>query len=340
MATDTLLVPATEMKDTFFEILMQYGFSKEKALTCAEVFTANSVDGVYSHGVNRFPRFIEYIRNGHVNIHAEPKLIESRKAIEQWDGQFGPGITNALHSTDRAMQLADEFGMGCVALANNNHWMRAGYYGWKAAKAGYVMIAWTNTIGNMPAWNAIDRRLGNNPIAIAIPYKEEAIVLDMAMSLYSYGKMELTAMKQEQLPVEGGFDKNGVPTKDPNAIMQSGRFMPIGFWKGAGLSLLLDIVATVLSNGMATHDYTKKKIEWASQIFIVFNLSKAHHYPSIANIIEGIMSDYLQSTPASPDKKITYPGQHVVETRKQNLQNGIPVMGKIWKQIEDLRFEI
>ena len=336
MIANTILISADEMNKTFLEILRHVGFPKEKALTCAEVFTSNSLDGVYSHGVNRFSRFIEYIQKGYVNINAEPKLIEPRKAIEQWDGQFGPGILNAIHCTDRAMQLADEYGMGCVALANNNHWMRAGYYGWRAAKAGYAMIAWTNTIGNMPAWNAVDRRLGNNPLVIAVPYEDEAIVLDMAMSLYSYGKMEMTAMKNEQLPVEGGFDDKGMPTKDPNAIIQSGRFMPIGYWKGAGLTLLLDILTTILSNGMATHEYTKQKIEFASQVFIAFDLSKGHNYSSIANKLEAIIRDYKDSTPISPDKKITYPGEHVLETRKQNLQKGIPVIEKVWKEITDL----
>jgi 3-dehydro-L-gulonate 2-dehydrogenase len=338
MAADTLLIPAIEMKNVFFEILQYYRFPKEKALTCAEVFTSNSVDGVYSHGVNRFPRFIEYIKKGYVNVHAEPKLVESRNAIEQWDGQFGPGMLNAIQCTDRAMQLADEYGMGCVALANNNHWMRAGYYGWRAAKAGYAMIAWTNTIGNMPAWNAIDRRLGNNPLVIAVPFKDEAIVLDMAMSLYSYGKIEMTALKNEQLPVEGGFDDKGIPTKDPNAIIQSGRFMPIGYWKGAGLSLLLDILTTILSNGMSTHEYTKQKIEFASQVFIVFDLLKSHNYSTIANKLDAIIHDYKESTPISPGKKITYPGEQVLESRKKNLANGIPVIGKIWREVSDLRF--
>jgi 3-dehydro-L-gulonate 2-dehydrogenase len=337
MPSETLIISASEMKNVFHEILLQNKLSKEKALTCAEVFTSNSIDGVYSHGVNRFPRFIEYIRKGYVNINAEAKLVESRKAIEQWDGQFGPGILNAIQCTDRAAKLADEFGMGCVALANNNHWMRAGYYGWRAAKAGYAMIAWTNTIGNMPAWNAIDRRLGNNPLVIAVPYKNEAIVLDMAMSLYSYGKMEMTAMKNEQLPVEGGFDSKGNPTKDPNAIIQSGRFMPIGYWKGAGLTLLLDILTTILSNGMATHEYTKQKIEFASQVFIVFDLSRSHSNSSIANKLEAIIQDYKQSVPVSPDKKITYPGEHVIETRKNNLENGIPVIKKIWDEILALK---
>src|SRR5262245_2979657 len=188
---DSILIPAADMKATFLKILLLHDMSKSKAETCAEVFTSNSIDGVYSHGVNRFSRFIEYIIKGYINIDAEPKLVHANRAIEQWDGQLGPGPLNALHATNRAMQLAEKFGMGCIALANNNHWMRAGYYGWKAAKKGYVMVSWTNTIGNMPAWNATDRRLGNNPIVIAIPYNGEAIVLDMAMSQFSYGKMEM-----------------------------------------------------------------------------------------------------------------------------------------------------
>ena len=332
----TILVPAGEMKQTFFNILTQQGLKKEKALTCAEIFTANSIDGVYSHGVNRFGRFIEYLQEGYIEKDAEPKLIQARQAIEHWDAQFGPGPLNALHATDRAMQLASDFGMGCVTLANNNHWMRAGYYAWKAAKAGFAFMSWTNTIGNMPAWNAVDRRLGNNPIVLAMPYKDEAIVLDMAMSQYSYGKMEMTAMKNEQLPTAGGFDKNGNLSTDPQSIIESGRFLPVGFWKGAGLSFLLDIFATLLSGGMPTHEVTKKKIEWSSQIFIAFELSQAHNYSSMAKVLEGMVKDYHESIPDSSGNKIAYPGENVIATRKKNAENGIPVIKKVWEDILQL----
>ena len=338
--TETIIVSPKEMNETFTSILLANGFQLEKAKACAEVFTSNSIDGVYSHGVNRFARFIEYIQNGYVKINAESKLIHAFNAFEQWDGEFGPGPLNAIKATDRAMQLATKFGIGCVGLANNNHWMRAGYYGWRAAKAGFAMIAWTNTIGNMPAWNAVDRRLGNNPIVLAVPYQQEAIVVDLAMSLYSYGKMELAQMKNEQLPVDGGFDSAGKPTRNPSAIIESGRFMPIGYWKGAGLSLLLDILTTILSNGMATYEYTKQKIEFASQVFIAFDLSKTHNYSSIANRIEAIILDYKDSIPESPGKKISYPGEHVLETRKKNLEEGIPVVKKVWDEVLSLRFDV
>ncbi len=338
--TASKLIPATEMKETFLAILLKLGFTQKKALTCAEIFTANSIDGVYSHGVNRFGRFVEYIKAGHVKTDAEPKLIQALNALEQWDGQFGPGPLNALHATDRAMELAAKFGIGCIALANNNHWMRAGYYGWKAAKAGYAFISWTNTIGNMPAWNAVDRKLGNNPLVIAIPFKDEAIVLDMAMSQYSYGKMEMLAMRNEQLPMAGGFDTSGALTTDPQSIIESGRFLPIGFWKGAGLSLLLDMLSVMLSAGMPTHEVSKKKIEWSSQVFIAFDLARLQNYPSMQNVLDSIIKDYHASAKVSPDKRITYPGEHVIETRKKNLQEGIPVLEKVWEQIQDIRSKV
>ena len=330
---DTILISADEMKQTLFNILLKYDFNKEKALTLAEIFTSNSVDGVYSHGVNRFGRFVEYIKDGHIKIEAEPILVQARQAIEQWDGQFGPGPLNALHATHRSMEIAQKFGLGCVALAHNNHWMRGGYYGWEAAKAGYAFIGWTNTIGNMPAWNAIDRRLGNNPLVMAVPYQDEAIVLDMAMSQFSFGKMEMLAMKHEQLPVAGGYDDGGNLTTDPEAIIQSGRFLPIGYWKGAGLSFVLDVLATILSAGMATHEISNAKLEWASQVFIAINLSQSKNYSAIGKTIEAIVKDYHQSTKVSADKTISYPGEGVLAARKKNLENGIPVVKKVWDEI-------
>ena len=88
----------------------------------------------------------------------------------------------------------------------------------------------------MPAWGAKNPKLGNNPIVFATPYKGEAIVLDMAMSQFSFGAMEMAAMKEENLSVVGGYDADGQLSNDPKLILQSKRTLPIGFWKGAGLS--------------------------------------------------------------------------------------------------------
>jgi len=204
-------ITAAEMKSVFDQILLKNGFDNERAQQCAEIFTGNSVDGVYSHGVNRFSKFIQYVQKGFIQPGAVPVFKNGFGGIEQWDGNLGPGPLNAVVATNRAMELSQQNGIGCLALANTNHWMRGGAYGWQAAMAGYVFIGFTNTIANMPAHGAIDTRLGNNPLVIALPHNDTCIVLDMAMSQYSYGAMELAVLKNEHLPVAGaqGADSDG-----------------------------------------------------------------------------------------------------------------------------------
>jgi 3-dehydro-L-gulonate 2-dehydrogenase len=332
-----ITIPADEMRDIFTRILIKHGFTKERALQCAQIFTEISIDGIYTHGVNRFPRFIKYVKEGYVKPDATPSLENKFGGIEQWNGNLGPGVLNALQVTGTVISLADQYGIGCVALRNTNHWMRGGTYGWQAAKAGYVFIGWTNTIANMPAWGAKDAKLGNNPLVMALPYKNEAIVLDMAMSQYSYGTLELSGMKNEFLSVYGGFDREGNLTKDPSAILASGNPLPIGYWKGAGLSLLLDLLATILSGGLSTYELSKKRVEYSlSQVFIAIDISRLDNNSGIAKAVEAIINDYHQSVPAKQSKKVVYPGERVLQTRKNNLMNGIPVLKKVWDEISAL----
>ena len=334
--TDPLIIHITaqEMTSRFYTVLLAHGFEPGRAMQCAEIFTSNSVDGVYSHGVNRFPRFIEFVQKKRIHVHAENSLVKSLGSIEQWDGNLGPGPLNAVHATDRAIQLAMENGLGCVALSNTNHWMRGGYYGWHAAKKGFVLIAWTNTIPNMPAWKALDKRLGNNPLVMALPFHEEAIVLDMAMSQYSMGLLEISALKNQALPVPGGFDVHGQLTKDATAIIESGRALPVGYWKGAGMALLLDLLATILSGGLSTCELSKQVDEYAvSQIFICFDVGKLGNESSISRMVNNIINDYHRSVPESDQEKIVYPGENVLKVREQNLKSGIPVLRSVWNSV-------
>jgi 3-dehydro-L-gulonate 2-dehydrogenase len=332
-----ILISHEEMLQVFRQVLLRNGFSESKADTCAGIFAGNSLDGIYSHGINRFPRFIDYTRRGFVRADAEPVLVHDAGAIEQWDGQLGPGPLNAVYCTNRAMQLAGDYGIGCLAIANTNHWMRGGTYGWQAAEKGFAFIGWTNTEANMPAWGAKDSRLGNNPLVLALPYKSEAIVLDFAMTQYSYGKMEAAQMEDSVLPYPGGFDVNGNLTQQPGEILQSRRALPIGYWKGAGLSLLLDLLATVLSAGLSTRKLSQNEAEYGvSQVYIAFSLEKLGNYPSIERTISEIISDYKNSLTEPSSSEIRYPGERVLFTRKNNLANGIPVLESIWKKILEM----
>jgi 3-dehydro-L-gulonate 2-dehydrogenase len=331
---NTIRIPYGKMRSEFERILLKQGLAGEQAEKCALIFSANSLEGIYSHGVYRFLRFIDYIEKGYIDVHAKPVLIHASGALEQWNGKLAPGPMNAEFCTNRAMEIAAENGMGCIAIAETNHWMRGGTYGWQAARNGFVFIGWTNTEANMPAWGATDRRLGNNPLVFAVPFGKEAIVLDFAMTQFSYGKMEAAQLEGKRLPFPGGFNMEGELTDEPAAILESWRALPIGYWKGAGLSLLLDILAAILSAGNSTHQISKREAEYGvSQVFIAIDLKKLSNYTAIERTVSDIIDDLKESVPDGPDTAILYPGEQVLRTRTENLEIGIPVNKNVWDEI-------
>ncbi len=152
-------IPFNHVRETLAAILAGLGFAPQRAEMCARLFAETTCDGVYTHGVNRFPRFVAMVRKGSIDVNAEPAPVARFAALERWDGRSGPGNLNAWAAMERAMVLSREHGVGCVALGNTNHWMRGGAYGWQAANAGVVGICWTNTMPNLPPWWAQKSRV-------------------------------------------------------------------------------------------------------------------------------------------------------------------------------------
>ena len=96
----------SELKEVLKLKLVKYGFLDENAGQLSDIFTGNTFDGVFSHGINRFPLFIHYVERGIVKVENSPDKINSFGAFEQWDGKLGAGILNALHCADRVLELA------------------------------------------------------------------------------------------------------------------------------------------------------------------------------------------------------------------------------------------
>lgn len=324
-----------QIKNELTRVLVKYGMDAAAAEESAVLFAENTIDGVASHGVNRFPRVISYIEKGYVDLQAEPSLVNSLGALEKWDGNLGMGNLSAKRCMDRAMELASRHGIGAVALRNTNHWMRGGAYGWQAANAGYVGICWTNTQPNMPAWGATDRRIGNNPFIIALPRKEGNVVVDAAMAQYSYGKIEETGYAGKQLPFPGGYDEDGNLTTDPAAIMKTWRVIPIGFWKGSGMSIVLDLLAAGLAEGNSTYEIGKLgDDEYAlSQMFIAIDIKRVTSEAYAEKLMNDTIAHIKASTPVSDQTRIMYPGEPELLTRRRNLENGIDVEDSVWEAI-------
>jgi len=133
-------ISSQEMRSVLASLFTKHGFSKEQANTLARIHTESTVDGIYSHGINRVPVFIDYVKQGLIKIDNTVSKVASLGSIERWNGNKASGVLNALKCTDRAIDLAKTHGMGLVALRNTNHWMRGGTYAWRAAEQGCISI--------------------------------------------------------------------------------------------------------------------------------------------------------------------------------------------------------
>jgi len=323
------------LAETLKKGIIKAGLDADRAEKLAHVFAGNSLEGVYSHGVNRYMRFIYEVENGITDINAGPEVVSSFGGIEVRDAHFGIGPLNAESAMARAVELSKEHGIACVAVRNTNHWLRPGRYGWQAANEGVIGICWSNTMGNMPAWGAADPRLGNNPIVLAIPRKKGNVVVDMAMTQFAFGKLELAKLSGEQLPMYGGYDSDGNLTTDPAEIQKTKRALPIGYWKGSSMSLALDMIAaaTALGRTTAMISADTRGESGLTQIFIAINFRAAVDPEKADEILDTSVEYMLGSIPVDPDTPVRYPGQNVEKTRKRNLENGVPIHEETWEKI-------
>ena len=119
-------VPFETLRDEFYRVLAAVGFDGDRGGLCARLFAENQRDGVYSHGLNRFPGFVAGLESKQINFRAQPEKIEGFGALERWDGKMGSdssmltsvcnGQRNSLMSTvlgvlDFQIQIT-----GCVVV--------------------------------------------------------------------------------------------------------------------------------------------------------------------------------------------------------------------------------
>jgi len=332
-------IPFDEMIATLKQVFLNGGMVDEKADVCALIHTESSCDGVYSHGLNRVERFVDYAKRGWVDVNAEPILELNLGSMETYNGNLGPGILNARFAMNRATEIAAKNGLGLVGINNTTHWMRGGTYGWQAAEKGFVGICWTNTESCMPTWGAKSTGIGNNPFIMAVPNVNGHVVLDMAMSQFSYGKLQVTRLKNQKLPFPGGFDLQGVLSDDPASIEETRRILPMGFWKGSGFAILLDIISALVSGGNTTAAIDKAgkgSCGSCCQVFIAIDPLKINTQAFIDQALKDTIQQLKTSERATENDEIFYPGEQSFKTRLENRELGIPVDDGIWEKVKIL----
>lgn len=328
-----------ELDRTLVEKFSKHGMSEDEARKAASIFVRNAADGVISHSILRVKRMVSHLDCGMIVPGSMPKLVHGFAGVERYDANKAAGVTSAGFCMERACELASQHGIGMVALRHANHWMRAGYYGWLAAEKGYVGICWTDTLPNLPSWGSTESNIGNNPFVMSVPCSDgNHMVLDTSMAQYSYGKLEVMRIAGKQLPTDGGYDEMGNITRDPGAIEKTRRPLPMGFWKGSSMSILLDAAASLLSDGDSTTAVGAYMKEnhcdecHVSQVFIAID-PRALGENGFDEMSKVIKDSIHQAKPITEGRVCRYPGENALALRAEAQKNGILVSEDAWNGI-------
>ena len=302
----------------------------------AEIFAGNSLDGVYSHGMNRYPRYLSDMESGLCDAKVtQAERVSGLGGLEVWDAHFGVGPLIAQQMAERAIELAGTHGIACVALRNNSHWLRAGRYGLMMADAGMMGLCMTNTCMNLVAYGAKEPSTGNNPITIAIPRRAGSMVMDMAVSQYAFGKLEIMAQEGGMLDTPCGYDTDGNLTNDPQKIVESGLMTPMALWKGSALSIMIDLMVSMLSLGrtslaIGTPADGEKGM---SQMFVCMNPAAVIDMDKAEAQMEKTIAFLNSLEPKDGVHGVHAPGENLERTRARNRERGIPVTEDTWQKI-------
>jgi L-2-hydroxycarboxylate dehydrogenase (NAD+) len=235
-------------------IFLKIGCSEKDAQTASSSLLSADLRGVDSHGVARLSGYVRLWEVKRINPTPQIKIIHETPSTATIDGDAGLGLVIAPHAMHVAIEKAKLAGTGWVSVKNSNHFGIAGSHAMMALQHDMIGIAMTNASALVAPTFSVERMLGTNPIAVAIPAGQEpAFVADFATTTAANGKLEILQRKNAEMPVGWAQTKDGEPSTDPHALKEGGALLPLGgdrehgSHKGYALGSIVDIFSAVLS---------------------------------------------------------------------------------------------
>lgn len=243
-AADVLFRPE-DLQRYAAALLAGGGFGRRQAEQTAEVLVWANARGVDSHGVLRIPRYVEMVEAGTIKPDAEPAVVERKGAVSVLEASRSPGAAAMTAAMQEAVEQGTKFGVGWCSARNITHAGAIGYYALQAATKGFVGIVMTASGPLMAYQGSRGSAVSTNPLAIAVPSNGAPIVLDMSTANVALGKVMAAKDAGISIPPDWGVDEAGLPTTDPKQVAT---LTPLGGHKGSGLSLMIEILVSVLVN--------------------------------------------------------------------------------------------
>ncbi len=322
------------------------GLPDADAATVGRLMAQADLQGSDGHGVIRLPQYSRRILAGGVNVKPNIRVVQERAAMALIDGDNGMGHLVMQQATELAIQKARTCGIAWVGSRFSNHAGPASLYA--RMPLAHDMLGLYFAVGNanhLPPWGGLDMLLSTNPIAVAIPTAEEApIVLDMATTVAAYGKVKAKAQRGEMMPEGWMIDRQGQPLLDPKRS-EEGFLMPIGGYKGYGLSLVVGILAGTLNGaamGRAVIDFNHDdhSVTNTGQAIAVIDPAAFGDVSEFKARVDQLVRELRGSDRMPGVERIWLPGEQSEAKRSAYASEGIPIAPALLTQLNTVSAQL
>ncbi|TET29974.1 Ldh family oxidoreductase [Candidatus Aerophobetes bacterium] len=323
-------------------ILSKVGLSQENAFIVTDSLLFANLRGIDSHGIMRFPFYVERLREGGTKTKPRIKKIKEKAASVLLDGDNGMGQVVGMYATKLAIKKAKKAGVCLVGVRGSSHYGVASYYAVKTAEANMIGFSISNSTPVMAAWGGAKRVIGNNPLSIAVPYQAgRPVVLDISMSRVAGGKVRLAAKNNQKIPKGWIIDRYGRNTENPNDFPEGGALLPFGEHKGYGLAIMMEILSGVLTGAgmLGQIPLWFKEIRSPLDVGHCFGAIDIESFMDLKDFKERlnwVIQEVKSSPLAEGSKGVFVPGEIESKIEEERRKKGIPISEGVWQDLKKM----
>ena len=292
-------------------------------------------------GLEKLFRYHRRVRNGGIVPGAKMEWIREGTCHALLDAAKGFGYVAAHRAMGRAIEKATEGGVALVGVSNSNHFGIAGYHALQAARAGLIGWAFTNAGAEMAPQGSAKPVLGTNPWGIGIPRRDRSpIILDMALTMSGKGMMRWLQRAGKLMPDTWALTPDGRRTTDPAEAMD-GPVLPIGEYKGYGLSLVTDVLTGVMTGARFGLSVFQDDQHFdVGHMMLAVNPEAFLPRLEFESRLEQLLEEVKSAPPIDPNLPVTLPGEREFQRMEERRQEGIPIALETVERLRELASEL
>ncbi|HEY4909192.1 MAG TPA: Ldh family oxidoreductase [Methylomirabilota bacterium] len=347
-------VLAQHIRQQLVSVLRAWGMSESHAGTTAEMMLETDLRGVDSHGISMLPTYDREFRSGRLNMRPAFKTLRDGPAMGLIDADASLGHPVSAHAMNLAVDKCGGSGVAVVSVVNSHHFGAAGCYAKIAADRGVIGMVTSSTRGvTMVPTFASEPVMGTNPLAFAAPAKRNPpFLLDMATTTVAAGKVKVYKLNHKPLPAGWAVDGNGQTVTNPEeafryvferpegGITPLGGARDVGGHKGYGLAVMVHILGGILAG--ASFSPIRNRTQGPSDphnighFFMAIDPRAFRRDGEFEEDLDQVVDILHDAKRAEPDQPVLVAGDPEMATRRERLQEGVPIPEDLMEQLREV----